>query len=293
QAPTGRDRGRRELSAPGDVADGVDSRSAARLVLVRRDEAGHIERDPGLLERELLDRGPSTDRPQYAVERAETPSVARLKLELAAPGTGERRRWGVQHELHSRIAQHAERLLAQHVVEGLERRVAAQHQRGVGAETCEDAAQLDGDVAAADDCDALGPRGELEEAVRGDPELGSRNRRQAGMPAGGDHDVIGREHPPGRGDAARIDEAARTAQQLHLALREVRGVDLVEAQHVRVASLLQRSPVVPGDLEPEAVVRRIVERAAELGGARSPRATRWYPRTRLPRPLQWRLIQRR
>src|SRR5438067_1978423 len=86
------------------------------------------------------------------------------------------------------------------------------------------------------------------------------------MPAGGDHDVIGREHPPGRGDAARIDEAARTAQQLHLALREVRGVDLVEAQHVRVASLLQRSPVVPGDLEPEAVVRRIVERAAELGG---------------------------
>src|SRR2546429_4703103 len=47
-------------------------------------------------------------------------------------------------------------------------------------------AQLDGDVAAADDCDALGPRGELEEAVRGDPELSSRNRRQAGMPAGGD-----------------------------------------------------------------------------------------------------------
>src|SRR2546430_15257300 len=64
QAPTGRDRGRRELSAPGDVADGVDSRSAARLVLVRRDEAGHIERDPGLLERELLDRGRATDRPQ-------------------------------------------------------------------------------------------------------------------------------------------------------------------------------------------------------------------------------------
>src|SRR2546429_3722632 len=215
------------------------------------------------------------------------------------------------------------------------------------------AAQLDSDVAAADDCDALGLGGELEEAVRGDPELGSRNRRQAGMPAGGDHDVIGREHPPGRGDAARIDEAARTAQQLHLALREVRGVDLVEAQHVRVASLLQRSPVVPGDLEPEAVVRRIVERAAELGGVpayflrhaadvhagaaeaaglderrpgaalggplrrgqppasapyhhyveflahspsaahESPRATRWYPRTRLPRPLQWRLIQRR
>src|SRR2546429_6717429 len=53
-------------------------------------DLSHIERDPGLLERELLDRGRSTDRPQYAVERAETPSVARLKLELAAPGTGER-----------------------------------------------------------------------------------------------------------------------------------------------------------------------------------------------------------
>src|SRR2546429_9543954 len=81
-------------------------------------------------------------------------------------------------------------------------------------------AQLDGDVAAADDCDALGPRGELEEAVRGDPELGSRNRRQAGMPAGGDHDVIGREHPPGRGDAARIDEAAPPPHPPHPALPE-------------------------------------------------------------------------
>src|SRR5438067_4031389 len=158
-----------------------------------------------------------------------------------------------------------ERRLAEHVVEGLQRRVAAQHQRGAGPEAGENARELDGDVTAAHDRDAPRALGELEEAVGGDAELGAGNQGPARPPTGGEDEVRGLQAAPGGRDRVLIEEARPGAYQLDLVARQVRGVRLVQLEDVGVAPLLEQGPVVPGDLQPETVVRGVVQRAAQIG----------------------------
>src|SRR5438105_6696008 len=148
----------------------------------------------------------------------------------------------------SRHAARGGRRLAEHVVEGLQRRVAAQHQRGAGPEAGENAGELDGDVTAAHDRDAPRALGELEEAVGGDAELGTGNQGPARPPTGGEDDVRGLQTAPGGRDRVLIEEARPGAYQLDLVARQVRGVRLVQLEDVGVAPLLEQGPVVPGDL---------------------------------------------
>ena len=77
---------------------------------------------------------------------------------------------------------------------------AAIDQGRLDAQAVEDAGELDGDVAAADDHDALGQLGQVEGLVRGDGVLDARERRGIhGPAAGGDQDLVGgdgRSLPP-------------------------------------------------------------------------------------------------
>ena len=248
QPPARRDRHRCELRAPRHVPDGINSGRAARLVGVGGDEALDIERHPGLGERQVLHHRHPSDRPQHAIERAQSPAVARGELERAAGAARQRRGRGVRDDLHALLAQHVERRLAEHVVEGLQRRVAAQHQRGAGPEAGENAGELDGDVTAAHNRDAPWALGELEEAVGGDAELGAGNQGPARPPTGGEDDVRGLQAAPGGRDRVLIEEARPGAYQLDLVARQVRGVRLVQLEDVGVAPLLEQGPVVPGDL---------------------------------------------
>ena len=75
------------------------------------------------------------------------------------------------------------------LVEAAQELVAAVQKRDLAAEPGEDAGELDGDIAAADDQDALRQAFEMEDLVRGDAELAAGNR-----PAPGSD---GRRPPPG------------------------------------------------------------------------------------------------
>jgi len=88
----------------------------------------------------------------------------------------------VHDDVHALLAQHGERRLSEHVVKTVQRRVAAQHQGGVGPESGENAGELDGDVTAAHYRNALRTPGELEEVIRGDAELGAGNHGRCGRP---------------------------------------------------------------------------------------------------------------
>src|SRR5205823_12025373 len=104
-----------------------------------------------------------------------------------------------------------------------------------------------------------------EEAVGGDAELGAGNQGPARPPTGGEDDVRGLQAAPGGRGRVLIEEARPGAYQLDLVASQVRGVRLVQLEDVGVAPLLEQGPVVPGDLQPETVVRGVVQRAAQIG----------------------------
>ena len=77
------------------------------------------------------------------------------------------------------------------VVEAVEQFLAADDLDDLGAETVEDAGELDRDIAAADDDDAARQGGQVERLVRRDHMLDAGDVRHRRVPAGGDQDLLG------------------------------------------------------------------------------------------------------
>ena len=132
------------------------------------------------------------------------------------------------------------------LVEAAQELVAAVQQRHAAAEAAEDAGELDRDVAAADDQDALRQAFEMEHLVRGDAELAARDRRlERRVGAGRDQDGAGPNARPGLGDPHRmrvLDHGA-AVEDLDPAAHEVRAVDVLEPRDLGVLVADQRRPV--------------------------------------------------
>jgi hypothetical protein len=154
----------------------------------------------------------------------------------------------------------------EHRLEGAQHALAAQHQAGVRAQAAQDTRQFHGDVAAAHDRHPLRPARQLEEAIRGDAELGAGELRQQRPAPGGEDDVRGAEGAVAGSDGVRIDEMPARAHEFDVALGEVRRVHPVQAVYVGVPPALELAPVMTQQLDLEAVALRILHGAAQVRG---------------------------
>ena len=100
------------------------------------------------------------------------------------------------------------------LVEAAQHAVAAQHQVDLAAQPVEDAGELDGDVAAADDRDALGQLGQMERLVGGDGEFPAGNVGHDRAAAGGDQDLLGGDRLLADLDGVAVHQPAAAHVQL-------------------------------------------------------------------------------
>ena len=116
---------------------------------------------------------------------------------------------------------------------------AADHERGLGAQGVEDAGQLNCDVAAANDEDALGLRFQFEKAIAVDGVLAACKCRCARVAARGDADV--RCSVERAVDVQRVGchELGPASNLVNLRLGNVGVVDAVQPHDVCVAALLR------------------------------------------------------
>ena len=183
------DRG--EVGAVGDVADGVDRRRE-RSANSRRPEWRRLRR------------------PRCRPSRGRGRSCSAAARWRRAPGrprrrsrpTGSRRSpadvpvetldGAAEGEADAALGVGLAERVADVLVEAAQQFVAAMQKGGLAAEPGEDAGELDRDVAAADDEDALGEALEMEDLVRGHAERAAGNARLEGrMRADGDQDEAG------------------------------------------------------------------------------------------------------
>src|SRR5207237_9828619 len=105
-------------------------------------------------------------------------------------------------------------------------------QCGFHAQPVEDAGEFHGDVAAADNHDALGELGQVDRLVGGDRMLGAGQARRQGRPAaGGDEDLVGREGLVGahQVDGVGVDQFGAVVDQVGAGVFEVGDVDARQA----------------------------------------------------------------
>ena len=136
-------------------------------------------------------------------------------------------------------------MLAHVVVEAAQDVVAAIDQRHLGAEPVEDAGELDRDIAAALDQDALGQFVEMERLVRRDDVLEALDLlAERGRAAGRDQDVLGAHGFAGRRelDRVRIEHHRAALDDLDLGALEIGGVGGLEPRDLAVLVGDQRRP---------------------------------------------------
>src|SRR5262249_60787256 len=124
--------------------------------------------------------------------------------------------------------------LPEHRVEVLQRPVSSQYQGGARSQCGKDAGQLDGDVTTAHDGDPIGPGLQIEETIRGDAQLGTRNVRQHGASADGDEDMRCGECSTRRLHGPVRYEAGATAHELDVSPAQVALLRGIESGHVTV-----------------------------------------------------------
>ncbi len=158
--------------------------------------------------------------------------------------------------------------VAQVLVEAAQDLLAAVEQRGLGAEAVEDAGELHGDVAAADDHDRGRQRVEVEGLVGGDGVAGAGQVRHDGAAAGGDQDGLGRDRAVARLDAHRVavDQLGAGREQLDARALQVGLVDAGDALDLLVLVGDQGRPVEGGRAQAPAEAFGVLELVAEAAG---------------------------
>ena len=174
------DRDRRQVDAIGDVADRVDvsaPRSARNSSTAMPPFFGLRRRRPSPgRDRRRSDGGrsrtsPGRRRRSIRSDRCVVNSLPCIDLRRPLDGAPVRMRDAVLLHLGAHVGAHV-------VVEAAQDVVAAIDQRHVGAEAGEDAGELDRDVAAALDQDALRQLRQMKRLVRGDDMLDAGDRRR-------------------------------------------------------------------------------------------------------------------
>src|SRR5216684_3118247 len=152
------------------------------------------------------------------------------------------------------------------LVEAAQHAVAAQHQVDVAAEAVEDAGELDGDVAAAHDRDALGQRiGQMERLVGRDGEFLAGNLRHDGVAAGRDQDLLRGDRLLANLNRVAVHQPASTHVQLDARAFEQPQVDAVQAIDFFLHVVAQGRPRVARRRDGPAIGRGVLEFVRELG----------------------------
>mmetsp|Transcript_23942 Transcript_23942/g.78249 ORF Transcript_23942/g.78249 Transcript_23942/m.78249 type:complete len:473 (+) Transcript_23942:198-1616(+) len=248
EAAAGGNRDGRQLEAGGGgVAEAVEAGDARLLLLVHDHSPLAVQLDAGRLEPELgRDRRPP-DRHQDAVERREPLAARQPGRQLARSGVlldGDHLRVG--EELRARARDLGVDDLLHERVEAVAQHTRAPDGEGDGgAQRLQDARELDGDVARADDERLLRLRLEVEEPVARDAVFRARDGRRRRPSSDRDQDVVGRVAGACDLDLARRDEARKALDVGHAGVVEVPRVDAVEARDVRIALGREGAPIEP------------------------------------------------
>lgn len=261
------------------VAEGVDVLDGRVLVVVRNDVALFVLRDAGFVEAEVFDFRGAADGPEDAVEVHGRPVRGRfvgvVQLHPARVG-------GVFLELGLRgVAVDVDALalvlgddgFLDHGVEGAEEGVVADEEVRFAAEVVEHAGHFDGDVAGADEGDALRQGFEVEEAVRRDAELGAGDvLRDVGVAASCDEDFFGADDLLGsivhdNFGGVLVKKVGAAVEVFDFVVVEVTLVDAIEAFNVIVSLVLEGLEVERGGLfDVETVSGGLVEGFGDGGG---------------------------
>ena len=151
------------------------------------------------------------------------------------------------------------------LVEPAQHAIATDHQVDVAAEPVEDAGELDGDVAAADDGDALGQRiGQVERLVRGDGELVAGDRGHLRPAAGADQNLVGRDRLAADLHGVAIHQPATAHVDLHARPFEQADIDRVQAIDLLLHIVAQGRPGMRGLAVRPTVGQRILELVGEF-----------------------------
>ena len=145
-------------------------------------------------------------------------------------------------------------------IEAAQNGVAAKHQRDLRAEAREGAREFDGDIARADDRQALGKCRQVENLVRRDRMFDARNLRRLFRPAAG-----GDEYMPGRDRATagelhfvRPGDGGALLDDLRAGLVEAHAIEARQARDFFFLGVDKSAPVEP----------RFADMPAEAGGIR-------------------------
>ena len=157
---------RRQIDAIRHIADGVDGRNICARILIDDDRAALLHRDARRLEAEPLRQRRAAGRQQCGVY-VETRAILQRRDE-SARGLLELGRQSAAVNLYARIDEALVEQAAQIFVEAAQGQIGAQRQMHLGAEPREDAGEFDGDIAAADDQQALRQFRQVENLVGGD-----------------------------------------------------------------------------------------------------------------------------
>ena len=184
-----------EVDAVGDVADGPDVVDVGLGIVVDDHRALVVERHAGGLQTQASGVGLAAGGVHHHVAL-----VGVAAGEVADQAGGALLNTGVfaaQDHLDAALFDLGGEVAADVVVEAAQDVGAAVHQGGVDAQAVEDAGELDGDVAAADDDDPLRQLRQVEGLVGGDGVLDAGQvLGRPGAAAGGDQDLVGGEDAP-------------------------------------------------------------------------------------------------
>jgi hypothetical protein len=168
---------------------------------------------------------------------------------------------GAQMQVDPLVLHHLGDQPARLAIEAAEDLCAAVELRHLDPEAVEDAGEFAGDVAAADDQQALGKLFEVEDVVRHHPEMVVGHPRPLGPPAGGDQDVLGGEGRPVREPhGVRIVERRALVEGGHARPLQKLSVDALKAVELGVQVTAEPRPV-------EGAVRHVPAIGARIGEA--------------------------
>ena len=150
---------------------------------------------------------------------------------------------------------------AQILVKAAQRQVGAITERDLRAEPRKKRREFDGDIAGAENEQALRKDGEIEDLVRGERELDSRNLgRQHRRAAGRDEDVARAQGAAvGEADGLRTLERGAQRKDLDAGLLEVRSIDALEPRDLALLGRDEPAPIELGLADAPAETSRVLE----------------------------------
>ena len=258
------DRG--QVHAVGHVADGPDVVGRGLRIVVDLDRALVVQLDARLLQPQVLDVGDAAggEHDHVGFQRH---AVFQM-VDQASLGLLDRGVLTAQDDLDAALLDLARQMGAHVVVEAAQDVRAAIDQGRLDAQTGEDARELDRDITAACDQDALGQFRQMEGFFGGDGVFDAR--QVLGLPraaAGGDQDLFG-----GEGlvladnlDGVGVLHHGAAVDQIDARLAQVGGIDARQARDLDVLGLQEGRPVEFRVVERPTVALGDLQGVADLG----------------------------